>query len=120
MQVELSIQVGTNLSVFNIIEVADTPLVTNATTNEDTQTTSGLIITRNAADGAGVMFFKITNITGGTLYLNNGSTVIPNDTFITIADGAAGLKFTPTANLFSPTTTFSFQGSTTRNSRAAL
>ena len=33
--------------------VADTPSVTNATTNEDTQTTSGLVISPNAADGAG-------------------------------------------------------------------
>jgi hypothetical protein len=36
--------------------VANTPLVTNATTNEDTQT-----------------HFKITNILNGTLFLNNGT-----------------------------------------------
>ena len=33
--------------------VADTPSVTNATTNEDTQTTSGLVISRNVADSGG-------------------------------------------------------------------
>ena len=42
--------------------------VTNATTNEDTQTTSGLVISRNAADGAEVTHFKITGISNGTLY----------------------------------------------------
>src|SRR5207237_1266378 len=39
---------------FNITPVADMPSVTNATTNEDTQTTSGLVISRNAVDGAEV------------------------------------------------------------------
>src|SRR5260221_12473740 len=33
--------------------VGDTPSVTNGTTNEDTQTTSGLGISRNVPDGAG-------------------------------------------------------------------
>src|SRR5713226_1406072 len=32
---------------FNITPVADTPSVTNATTNANTQTTSGLVISRN-------------------------------------------------------------------------
>ena len=72
--------------------------MTNATTNEDTQTTSGLVISRNAADGAEVTHFKITGITSGTLYKNDGTTQITNGTFITFAEGNAGLKFTPTAN----------------------
>src|SRR5882724_11058425 len=88
--------------------VADTPSVTNATTNEDTQTTSGLVISRNAADSTEVTHFKITGITNGTLFQNNGTTQINNGDFITFAQGNAGLKFTPAANLFSPTTTFSF------------
>ena len=94
---------------FTIDPVADTPSVTNATTNEDTQTSSGLVISRNAADGAEVTHFKITSITNGTLFKNDGVTPIPNNSFITFAEGNAGLKFTPGANLFSPTTTFSFQ-----------
>jgi CSLREA domain-containing protein len=95
--------------VFNVTPTADTPSVTNATTNEDTQTTSGLVITRNAGDGAEVTNFKITGITNGTLFQSNGSTPINNGDFITVTQGNAGLKFTPAANLFSPTTTFSFQ-----------
>ena len=91
--------------------VADTPSVTNATTNEDTQTTSGLVISRNAADGAEVTHFKITGITNGTLYKNDGTTQITNGTFITFAEGNAGLKFTPTAN-FNGSGSFTVQAST--------
>ena len=91
--------------------VADTPSVTNATTNEDTQTTSGLVISRNAADGAEVTHFKITGISNGTLYQNDGTTQITSGTFITFAEGNAGLKFTPTAN-FNGSGSFTVQAST--------
>ena len=73
-----------------------TPTVTNASTTENTQTTSGLVITPAAADAAVVTNFQITGITGGTLFLNDGTTPITNGEFITVAQGAAGLKFTPT------------------------
>nr|WP_320049975.1 InlB B-repeat-containing protein [uncultured Desulfuromonas sp.] len=82
----------------DITGTGDTPSVTSATTDEDTQTTSGLVISRNAVDGAEVTHFKITNISGGTLYKNDGTTAIVDNTFITFAEGNAGLKFTPTAN----------------------
>jgi hypothetical protein len=75
--------------------VADTPSVTSATTSANTQTTSGLVISRNPADGDEVTHFKITGITAGTLFKNNGTTPITNGTFITFAEGNAGLKFTP-------------------------
>ncbi len=105
---------GMATATITVNAVADTPSVTNATTNEDTQTTSGLVITRNANDGAEVTHFKITGITGGTLFKHDGTTAIANGGFITFAEGNAGLRFTPTASLFSPTTTFSFnvQGAT--------
>jgi RHS repeat-associated protein len=74
------------------------PSVTNATTTENTQTTSGLVITPNTADTAFVTNFQITGISGGTLFLDNGTTQITNNEFITTAQGAAELKFTPTAN----------------------
>ncbi|HET6976980.1 MAG TPA: Ig-like domain repeat protein [Pyrinomonadaceae bacterium] len=89
--------------------VAETPSVTNATTFVNTQTTSGLVITRNAIDGAEITHFKITNITNGTLFKNNGTTQITNNSFITSAEANAGLRFTPASNLSSPGTTFSFQ-----------
>src|SRR5262249_18390736 len=92
-------QGGTFVQTFTVTvnPVADTPSVTNATTNEDTQTTSGLVITRNAVDGAEVTHFKITGITGGSLFQNDGTTPIVIGTFITVAQGGA-LRFTPAAN----------------------
>src|SRR6185295_15549074 len=99
---------ATARAFFNITPVADTPSVTNATTNANTQTTSGLVISRNPVDGAEVTHFKITGITGGSLFKNNGTTQINNGDFITFAEGNAGLKFTPASNLISPATTFSF------------
>jgi CSLREA domain-containing protein len=100
--------------VLTITAILDTPSVTPATTNEDTQTSSGLVVSRNAADGPEVTHFKITNITNGTLFKNNGVTQINNGDIITFAEGNAGLKFTPAGNLFSPTTAFGFnvQGAT--------
>ena len=41
------------------------------------------------------MSFQITEITGGTLFLSDGS-ALPVTHFIDVAQGAAGLKFTPT------------------------
>ncbi|HEY0349696.1 MAG TPA: choice-of-anchor Q domain-containing protein, partial [Pyrinomonadaceae bacterium] len=100
--------------VLTVVPMADTPSVTNATTNEDTQSTLGLVISRNPADGAEVTHFKITSIINGALFKNDGATPINNGDFITVTEGNAGLKFTPAANLFSPGTTFSFliQGAT--------
>jgi co-chaperonin GroES (HSP10) len=94
--------------VLTVNSIADTPSVTNATTTEDTQTSSGLVITKNAVDNGEVTHFKITAITNGTLFKNNGTTPISNGDFITVAEGNAGLKFTPAANAFSPGTNFSF------------
>ncbi len=102
---------ATDTASLVISPVADTPTVTNATTNENTQTTNGLVISRNAADGAEVTHFKITGISNGTLYKNDGTTAITNGTFITFAEGSAGLKFTPSAN-FSGNGSFTVQAST--------
>jgi hypothetical protein len=80
---------------FDITAVADAPSVTNATTNANTQTTSGLVISRNPSDGAEVTHFKITGITGGSLFKNDGVNPINNGDFITFTEGNGGLKFTP-------------------------
>jgi hypothetical protein len=101
--------------VLTVTAVTNTPSVTSATTNEDTQTTSGLVITRNAADGSEVTHFKITAITNGTVFKDNGITQIANGDFITEAEGNLGLRFTPAANLSSPATAkfgFSVQAAT--------
>ena len=88
-------QSDTDTINITVVPVADTPSATNAATLEDTQTTTGLVITPNPVDGTEVTHFKITGITGGTLYLDDGTTAIAEGSFITVADGAAGLKFTP-------------------------
>ncbi|HVY70881.1 MAG TPA: Ig-like domain-containing protein, partial [Verrucomicrobiae bacterium] len=107
---------GTATATITISPVADTPSVTNATTPEDTQTTSGLVISRNAADGAEITHFKITAILNGTLFQNDGTTAINNGDFITFAQGNAGLKFTPAADLSSPGTTFRFDAQASTSS----
>jgi hypothetical protein len=85
----------TAIASFNITAQADAPSVTNATTNANTQTTTGLVISRNPADGPEVTHFRISGITGGLLFKNDGITPINNGDFITFAEGTAGLKFTP-------------------------
>ncbi|MDA0791280.1 MAG: hypothetical protein O2780_17705, partial [Proteobacteria bacterium] len=90
------VSVGVNTITINVRPVGDTPGATNATTDEDIQSTTGLKLSRNVADGAEVSHFKITNITNGTLYKNDGATQIGDGAFILFAEGDAGLKFTPT------------------------
>ncbi len=87
----------------------DAPTVTSATTQEGRQTLSGLVITRNALDGSEVTHFEISQIRNGTLYQNDGITVIADGTFVSAGEGLAGLKFTPTAGLYSPGADFGFE-----------
>ncbi len=82
--------------------------MTNSATTENVQTTSGLVVSRNAMDGAEVSYIQITNITGGALYQNDGMTPIASGAFITFAQANAGLKFTPAPNLYSPVSSFAF------------
>ncbi|MGD9160535.1 MAG: hypothetical protein PVG39_19115, partial [Desulfobacteraceae bacterium] len=114
---------GTGLSsivtaTITVNPVGDTPSVTNATTNEDTQTSSGLVISRNANDGAEVTHFRISNIANGTLYQNDGTTPINADDYITFAEGSAGLKFTPSSN-FNGSGSFDVESSEDGSSVAA-
>mgnify|MGYP003694488189 CR=1 FL=1 len=92
----------TDTFVLTVNPVGDTPSVTNASTTVNTQSTSGLVITKNAVDGAEITYFKITNITNGTLFKNDGATQINDGDFITAAEGGAGLKFTPALNSSAP------------------
>jgi hypothetical protein len=103
---------ATTSASIEVDPVADTPSATNATTTVNTQTTSGLVITPNAADAGGVMSFQITNITNGTLFLNDGTTQVNEGDFITTAQAGAGLKFTPDNN-FTGTGSFDVQASLT-------
>jgi len=66
-------------------------------TLQDTQS-GAIVLERHANDGAEVTHFRISNITGGTLFQADGVTVISSGGYITVAEGNAGLKFTPSAN----------------------
>uniref|UniRef100_UPI0035664008 DUF4347 domain-containing protein n=1 Tax=Psychromonas sp. TaxID=1884585 RepID=UPI0035664008 len=102
---------ATDTASLVIIPVADTPSVTSTTTDEDIQSTAGLVISSNTADGAEVSHYKITGISDGTLYKNDGTTQIFDGEFITVAEGNAGLKFTPTSD-FNGSGSFTTQAST--------
>jgi hypothetical protein len=95
----------------NVTPVADTPTVTITTTQEDTQTTSGLVVTRNPADDDEVTHVKITGITNGTLFLSDGTTPVNNGDFVEFDEAASGFRFTPAAN-FAGTGMFNVQAST--------
>ena len=105
---------GASAFTITATPVADSPSVTNAATLEDVQTTAGLVISRNPVDGAEVTHYRITGITGGTLFLNDGTTAVANGTFITVAQGAAGLNFTPAPNSVAAGS-FDVQASTAAN-----
>lgn len=108
---ELSLQVGKNsipvvvkasdgienTYTLTVIRSASMPIVTSASTTEHSQTQSGLVIT--SEDGNAVTHLKISNIQGGALFKNDGTTAIQDGDFITIAEGNSGLKFTPTQYL---------------------
>ncbi|HWT01914.1 MAG TPA: Ig-like domain-containing protein, partial [Pyrinomonadaceae bacterium] len=86
---------------FVVTPVADTPDVADVATNEETQS-GPIFITKNPVDGAEVTHFRISAITGGTLYMPNGTTQLVGDTYVSFADGAAGLRFTPLPNYNGP------------------
>ena len=104
--------------VINVTAVADTPSVTPnpASTNEDVQVT-GLVVNRNASDGAEVTHFQITNILHGSLFTSGGTPISSGD-FIDFATANAGLKFTPAAdynNAIGTAPSFDVQASTANN-----
>lgn len=90
--------------------VAHTPGVTNTTTAIDTQSAGGLVISPDPSDGTALGYYQIMQIVGGALFLSDGVTPVSDGQFITFAQGAAGLKFTPTFNSIA-TGSFSVQAS---------
>jgi len=92
----------------NIVPATDTPSVTPTVTREGRQTTSGLVITPNPDDHI-TTHFQVNNILNGLLFQNDGTTPIADGALITLAQGAAGLRFTPTPGKYSPAATFSFE-----------
>jgi outer membrane protein assembly factor BamB len=85
---------GAGNGIVPIIPVGDTPRVTNSVTDEDTLT-SPIVIQPHIADGPEVTHFRITGISGGTLFQSDGVTPIVNGAFITASEASAGVKFRP-------------------------
>ncbi|NJM55435.1 MAG: hypothetical protein HC841_05550, partial [Verrucomicrobiae bacterium] len=56
-------------------------------------TTTRLFVLRNPEDGPEVTHYRITGIAGGPLFKSDGVTPVNLGDFITVADGADGLKF---------------------------
>jgi hypothetical protein len=95
--------------IITVKPVADFPKATSATTLINSQTTSGLVIDRNPVDGPEVTHFRFFSITNGRLFKHDGVTEILGGDVITVAEGQAGLKFTPDHDLYSPKSFFFFQ-----------
>ena len=95
--------------------IAHTPTATPASTNENTPSTSGLVITSNPLDDLLTGYYQITGITGGSLLESDGTTTIADGQFITFAQGQAGLRFAPSTDMTSGGT-FDVQASTSADS----
>lgn len=80
-----------------VTPVADTPDAADATTDEDTLS-GPIAVTRNAADGSEVTHFRVTGVTGGKLFMPDGTTEIVGGDFVAFADASPGLRFLPKAN----------------------
>ena len=85
------------VKIITATPVGDTPRVSDISTPATVQS-GQIVIDRNADDGAEVTHFRIANITNGTLYLADGITPIRNGDTITVAQGQAGVRFTPAAD----------------------
>ncbi len=93
-------EVGREL--WRIVFRANNPGVSHAISQNSEQTKSGLVVSKNTADGNEVTHVKITNITHGSLFLNDGVTSVANGDFVSFSEAAKGFKFTPAAGLAAP------------------
>lgn len=91
---------------------AHTPTITNAETDEDTPTSSGLEVKRHQWDGEEVKYFQVSNISNGKLYQQGGVTEILEGDFVAYDIIARGLVFQPNENYYG-TGSFDVQSSLT-------
>ena len=56
-----------------------------------------ITVFRNAEDGSETTHFRVTGVSGGNLFLNDGTTPLPTGAFIKVAEGELGLRFTSTS-----------------------
>lgn len=63
----------------------------------NTGISTAIMFAPGTGDGAEITHYKIIRGTGGTVYLNNGTTELADNAFATKAQVTSGLKFKPTA-----------------------
>ena len=78
-----------------VLTGALTPFVNPTVASVTGRTPVTVVVDRNADNGAEVTAFQITGITGGQLFLADGTTLVPEGGFVTAAQGLAGLRFVP-------------------------
>ncbi len=77
---------------FALLAVADAPVMIQSSVNN-------FFLVPNAADGPEVTHFRITGISGGSLFLKDGVTPVHAGDFISVAQGAEGLVFAGSSGL---------------------
>lgn len=83
-----------------VLPVVDgAPTVTGVSTNEDELSRAGIVIQRNAIDGSEVAYFRLVSSAPGRFYLNDGTTMVPNGSFVSAAAAASGIRFRPNPNV---------------------
>lgn len=75
------------------------PLVSDASTLED-QLSAPIVIER--APNQAITYFRVSAVVGGSLFLADGLTPIADGSFVTYADGHAGLRFLPSPDSVAP------------------
>lgn len=93
----VSPQSGKAHATVKINPIPDTPTVESVETFEDTPS-DPIVIDRNALDGDEVSHFRISDISGGRLYLSDGTTPVGHGQFVSYEQGQAGLVFVPYHN----------------------
>ncbi|WP_130471927.1 hypothetical protein [Candidatus Magnetaquicoccus inordinatus] len=89
---------STATSTITLTAIADTPSVASPTINEDSDS-GAIAITRAAGDGSETSYYKISGISGGSLYSDAAYTVaVNNGDFVASAGATTNLYFRPTAN----------------------
>jgi hypothetical protein len=84
----------------NILPIADTPMSQTYETLEDTAT-EPIYLTKHINDGDEVLYFKISNILNGQLFMADSDQEIVNASFISVKNSQKGLVFKPLSNVTS-------------------
>lgn len=87
--------VARDTMVITVTPSPDRVKVTDAITSYGSRTTSGLVVTKSVSDGDEVSHFQVTDITNGSLFLNDGTTPVANGDFLSFDEGGKGLIFNP-------------------------